>query len=184
MSDADRILNYGEVLQDQNVPEKEYSQYMRMTASSYGDKLRDALRSKNFSVNNLMNWNHSTPESLVTWVESHDTYCNEGKSVDLSDTQIRLGWAVIAARANGTPLFYSRPDGSGDEYGENHWGDRWGNNVLGARGSDEFMSDEVVAVNKFRNAMVGENEYLRNVTCTDSNTSTEALQIDRGTVGT
>lgn len=184
LSDADRIFNYGEVLQDQNVPEKEYSQYMRMTASSYGDKLRDALRSKNFSVNNLMNWNHSTPESLVTWVESHDTYCNEGKSVDLSDTQIRLGWAVIAARANGTPLFYSRPDGSGDEYGENHWGDRWGNNVLGARGSDEFMSDEVVAVNKFRNAMVGENEYLRNVTCTDSNTSTEALQIDRGTVGT
>ena len=73
-------------------------------------------------------------------------YCNEGKSVDLSDTQIRLGWAVIAARANGTPLFYSRPDGSGDEYGENHWGDRWGNNELGARGSDEFMSDEVVAV--------------------------------------
>ena len=62
---------------------------------------------------------------------------------------------------------------------ENHWGDRWGNNKLGARGSDEFMSDEVVAVNKFRNAMVGENEYLRNVTCTDSNTSTEATRYLR-----
>lgn len=174
LSDADRIFNYGEVLQDRNVPETEYAEYMRMTASSYGNKLRSALKSKNFSVNNLMNWEHSTPDSLVTWVESHDTYCNKGESADLSDKKIRLGWAVIAARENGTPLFYSRPAGSDAANGN-----RWGNNVLGAKGNDEFMSDEVVAVNKFRNAMVGEEEYLRNA----NNTST-ILQIDRGTVGT
>ena len=65
---------------------------MRMTASSYGDKLRDALRSKNFSVNNLMNWNHSTPESLVTWVNPTIHTVTKASPVDLSDTQIRLGW--------------------------------------------------------------------------------------------
>lgn len=174
LSDADRIFTYGEVLQDRNVPEKEYSEYMRMTASSYGVKLRSALKSKNFSVNNLMNWDHTTPDSLVTWVESHDTYCNAGESADLSDEQIRLGWAVIAARENGTPLFYSRPDGSDAENGN-----RWGYNKLGEKGNDEFKCKEVVAVNKFRNAMTGEREYLRN-----ANNSSEIFQIDRGTVGT
>lgn len=172
LSDADRIFTYGEVLQGDNVPETEYAQYMRMTASSYGYTLRNALSSRNFSVNNLMNWQHATPDRLVTWVESHDTYCNAGESAGLTDKQITLGWAVIGARENGTPLFYSRPDGSGP-------GNRWGNNVLGARGNDTFMSDEVVAVNKFRNAMVGEDEYLRN-----ANNNSQILQIDRGTVGT
>ncbi len=172
LSDADRIFTYGEVLQGDNVPETEYAQYMRMTASSYGHVLRDSLRNQNFSVNNLMNWQHSAPDSLVTWVESHDTYCNAGESADLTDEQIRLGWAVIGARANGTPLFYSRPDGSEP-------GNRWGNNKLGARGNDTFMSNEVVAVNKFRNAMAGENEYLRN-----ANDNSQILQIDRGTSGT
>ncbi len=173
LSDADRIFTYGEVLQGDNVPEREYAQYMRMTASSYGYTLRSAVQSKNFGVNNISNWNHSSPESLVTWVESHDTYCNAGESVGLSDTQIRLAWALIAAREDGTPLFYSRPDGS------DGWNDRWGNNVIGEKGNDQFKHPEVAAVNKFRNAMAGEDEYLRNI-----NGSSELLQIDRGNSGT
>ena len=120
-----------------------------------------------------MNWQHSTPDRLVTWVESHDTYCNAGESTGLSKTQIRLAWAVIAARKDGTPLFYSRPNNS------DGWNNRWGDNILGARGDSEFMSPEVVAVNKFRNAMAGEKEYLRNI-----NDSSQILQIDRGTSGT
>lgn len=173
LKDAARIFTYGEVLQGDNVPESEYAQYMRMTASSYGYVLRDAVQSKNFSVNNIMNWQHSTPDRLVTWVESHDTYCNAGESVGLSKTQIRLAWAVIAARKDGTPLFYSRPNNS------NGWSNRWGDNIIGNRGDSEFMSTEVAAVNKFRNAMAGEKEYLRNI-----NDSSQILQIDRGTSGT
>lgn len=173
LKDAARIFTYGEVLQGDNVPETEYAQYMRMTASSYGYVLRSAVQSKNFSVNNIMNWQHSSPDSLVTWVESHDTYCNAGESTGLSKTQIRLAWAVIAARADGTPLFYSRPNNS------DGWNNRWGDNVIGNRGDSEFMSTEVAAVNKFRNAMAGEKEYLRNI-----NDSSQILQIDRGTSGT
>ena len=173
LKDAARIFTYGEVLQGDNVPETEYAQYMRMTASSYGYVLRSAVQNKNFSVNNIMNWQHSSPDSLVTWVESHDTYCNAGESTGLSKTQIRLAWAVIAARADGTPLFYSRPNNS------DGWNNRWGDNVIGNRGDSEFMSTEVAAVNKFRNAMAGEKEYLRNI-----NDSSQILQIDRGTSGT
>lgn len=173
LKDKDRIFTYGEVLQGDNVPESEYAQYMRMTASSYGGKLRSAVQSKDFSTGNISNWLHSTPTRLVTWVESHDTYCNAGESVGLSKTQIRLAWAVIAARKDGTPLFYSRPNNS------NSWANRWGDNILGAKGDNEFKSKEVAAVNFFRNAMAGKSEYLRN-----PNGSSQILQIDRGTEGT
>lgn len=173
LSDSDRVFIYGEVLQGDNVPESEYAEYMRMTASSFGGTLRSAVQNKNFNVSTMSNLQHSTPSRLVTWVESHDTYCNEGVSTGLTDTQIRLAWAVIAARKDGTPLFYSRPDGS------DGWNNRWGNNVIGAKGNDEFQSDEVAAVNFFRNAMAGKSETLRN-----PNGDTKILQIDRGNDGT
>jgi alpha-amylase len=72
------LFIYGEVLQGDNVPETEYANYIEMTASSYGGKLRGAIGSKNFSVGNLSGWNHATPDKIVTWVESHDTYFNGG----------------------------------------------------------------------------------------------------------
>lgn len=173
LKNKDSIFNYGEVLQGDNVPEAEYAQYMRMTASSFGGTLRSAVTSKNFNAGTIKNLQHATPSRLVTWVESHDTYCNAGESVGLTDTQIRLAWAVIAARKDGTPLFFSRPDGS------NGWSNRWGNNVIGAKGNDQFKAPEVKAVNFFRNAMVGQPENIVN-----PNNNSQILQIDRGTLGT
>ena len=173
LEDADRIFNYGEVLQDANVKETEYAQYIGQTASNYGQELRNAIGAKDFSVGRISSYQHPVdPSKLVTWVESHDTYCNDGVSAGLSDWQIRMAWALIAARKDGTPLFYSRPDGSAG------WSNRWGNNVLGAKGNDQFKDPEVVAVNKFRNAMVGESEYLRNI-----NGSSQILAIERGNKG-
>ena len=168
------VFTYGEVLQGDNVPESEYAKYMRMTASSYGETLRGAVTGNSFKVDNISNWRHASPGRLVTWVESHDTYCNAGVSSRMTDEQLRLAWAVIAARKDGTPLFYSRPDGSNGASGN-----RWGNNVLGAKGNDEFKSAEVREVNLFRNAMAGKSEYLRN-----PGDDSQILQIDRGNEGT
>ena len=168
------VFTYGEVLQGDNVPESEYAKYMRMTASSYGETLRGAVTGNSFDVDSISNWRHASPGRLVTWVESHDTYCNAGVSSRMTDEQLRLAWAVIAARKDGTPLFYSRPDGSD---GAN--GNRWGNNVLGAKGNDQFKSAEVREVNLFRNAMAGKSEYLRN-----PGKDSQILQIDRGNEGT
>ena len=168
------VFTYGEVLQGDNVPESEYAKYMRMTASSYGETLRGAVTGNSFDVNSISNWRHASPGRLVTWVESHDTYCNAGVSSRMTDEQLRLAWAVIAARKDGTPLFYSRPDGSNGASGN-----RWGNNVLGAKGNNEFKSTEVREVNLFRNAMAGKSEYLRN-----PGKDSQILQIDRGTEGT
>ena len=168
------VFTYGEVLQGDNVPESEYAKYMRMTASSYGETLRGAVTGNSFDVDSISNWRHASPGRLVTWVESHDTYCNAGVSSRMTDEQLRLAWAVIAARKDGTPLFYSRPDGSNGASGN-----RWGNNVLGAKGNNEFKSTEVREVNLFRNAMAGKSEYLRN-----PGKDSQILQIDRGTEGT
>jgi len=173
LSDPSKLFIYGEVLQGDNVPTEEYAKYIDQTASSYGGKLRGAIGSNNFEVGNISDWCHSNPDKIVTWVESHDTYCNDHESGWMSDWQIRACWAIITARKQGTPLFMSRPDGSNGSSGN-----YWGNNVLGAKGNNQFKDPEVVACNHFRNAMVGESEYMSNPTGSSS-----LLVIERGTKG-
>lgn len=150
----DSIYIYGEVLQDRNVKEAEYAEYIGQTASSLGHELRRVLENGNFNTADVVNWHHpAAPEYLVTWVESHDTYANAHESAHLTDDQIRMGWVYLTAREGGTPLFFSRPAGSTrDNY--------WGNNRVGERGNDEFFHPEVVAVNNFRHAMAGKPESI------------------------
>ena len=151
----DSLFVYGEVLQDRNVPEVEYAGYFGQTASTYGHVLREVLAKGSAKDIDILSWYHSAaPEHLTTWVESHDTYCNANESAGLTDAQIRTAWVFLTARQNGTPLFYSRPMNSTRE---NYWGD----NLLGARGNDEFFHPEVVAVNKFRQEMDGQVENIQ-----------------------
>lgn len=151
----DSLFVYGEVLQDKNVPEAEYAEYMGQTASSYGHILREMLDKRSVNGLDITDWRHnSAPEYLTTWVESHDTYANAHESAHLTDRQIRNAWVFLTARQNGVPLFFSRPAGSDRK---NYWGD----NVLGAAGNDEYFHPEVVAVNKFRTAMNGQREDLQ-----------------------
>lgn len=169
--DRDSLFIYGEVLQDKNVKEDEYADYMLVTASSYGHALRHALEEGNFEADSLRTWHHkAAPERLVTWVESHDTYANEHESAGLTDEQVRMGWVYLTARQHGTPLFFSRPAGSTRE-------NYWGNNLTGARGNDEFRHPEVVAVNKFRRAMHGQPEKI-----VDANQGA-VVAVERGIAG-
>ena len=150
----DSLFIYGEVLQDKNTKETEYAGYMDLTASSYGHALRTALEAGDATASDLIDWHHpADPSQLVTWVESHDTYCNAHESASIPDELIRQGWVVLASRAAGTPLFFSRPAGSTRE-------NYWGNNLIGARGNDEFRHPEVVAANKFRKDMAGQPESI------------------------
>lgn len=167
----DSLFVYGEVLQDRNVPEEEYADYFGQTASGYGHVLREALEKGSAADIDLSDWRHkSAPEYLTTWVESHDTYCNAHESAHLTDDQIRTGWVFLTARQNGVPLFFSRPMGSTRQ---NYWGD----NILGARGNDEFFHPEVVAANKFRIAMDGQKEDLQ------KSGNGEVLLVNRGNKG-
>jgi len=167
----DELFIYGEVLQDKNVPEIEYSDYMGLTASSYGHVLREMLDKGSANGIDLTNWHHViSPEYLTTWVESHDTYANANESAGLTDDQIRTAWVFLTARQNGTPLFFSRPMGSTRK-------SYWGNNILGQRGNDEFFHPEVVAVNHFRTNMAGQKE---NIQISDNG---QVLLVNRGKKG-
>ena len=167
----DSIYIYGEVLQDKNTKETEYAEYFDQTASGYGHVLRKALENGTAGETDLADWHHPVPaEHLVTWVESHDTYCNAHESASLTDDQIRTGWAFITSRPGGRPLFYSRPAGSTRQ-------NYWGNNRIGERGNDEFMHPEVVAVNTFRHKMTGQPEEV--VTGNDG----RVLEVCRGNKG-
>ena len=150
----DELFIYGEVLQDRNVPEQGYAEYMDLTASNYGWVLRNVLNKHNAHADDLLSWHHSVdPAYLITWVESHDTYCNDHASAGMSDELIRLGWVFLVARQYGTPLFYSRPHGSTRD---NYWGD----NEIGKVGNDEFKHPIVRAANEFRHRTYGEPENL------------------------
>lgn len=167
----DSLFVYGEVLQDRNVPEAEYAQYFGQTASGYGHIIREMLDKGSANGLDITNWRHNAaPEYLTTWVESHDTYCNAHESAHLTDNQIRAAYVFITARQNGVPLFFSRPNGSGP-------GNVWGDNVLGARGNDEFFHPEVAAANKFRTAMNGQKEDVR------LNDAGNVLLVNRGKKG-
>jgi len=168
----DSLFVYGEVLQGGGVPEEEYAGYMGQTASGYGHHLRQALEKGSSKGIDLVGWAHSAaPEYLTTWVESHDTYCNENESAGLTDEQIRIGWVFLTARQNGVPLFFSRPMGSTRS---NYWGE----NRLGERGNDEFFHPEVAAVNKFRKDMAGEKEDLQ------FSENGAVMSVNRGRKGT
>lgn len=153
---ADELFIYGEVLQGGGSREDAYGEYVSVVASSYGALIRSAAKNAKYLANGLKNFrNDAGPEKLVTWVESHDTYANHGESAALTNFQIRSGWAVICARKNGTPLFFSRPKGpEGVQFP--------GESKIGDAGNDEFKNPEVSAVNYFRQEMTGEDEELLN----------------------
>ena len=174
MLKADSLFIYAEVLQGRNSREDAYAEFADVVASHYGTAVRKGLEEQEFDSDKIFDWrNDAHPKQLVTWVESHDTYCNRGESADLTDTQIKLGWALIGTRKWGTPLFYSRPADSGP-------GNRWGNNKIGELGNGTFKDPLVVAVNKFRTAMKGLDEKLSNPT--DSKSILQIEREDKGLV--
>ncbi len=175
-ADSDSYV-YGEVLQSGDKDKydgkytdafEDYANYINLTASAYGFNVRDAITDHNVSAANVSDYGGRgvDPSKLVTWVESHDTYLNsDGDSRSMSNWQIEMGWAIVAARGEGTPLFFNRPtDGAGAA------------STIGSAGDSEWKDNEVVAINKFHNAMVGQSEYIRQI-------NNNIMMIDRGTKG-
>ncbi|WP_294392812.1 starch-binding protein [uncultured Clostridium sp.] len=144
---------YGEVLQGGADNYKEYSNYINLTSSNYGNNVRKAVGlGSDPDVSKIENYDADgvDPSKLITWVESHDTYANDSEeSTSLTDEQIKYGWALIASRADANPLFFNRPAGRGKLDGN-----------IGDTGDDLWRDADVVAVNKFRIAMKGKDEKL------------------------
>ncbi len=174
IDNADVIFNYGEVLQDGGERITDYIEAIgATTASSYGSVIRTAAMSGKMDAEKLKDFKVGGSTDVVTWVESHDNYTGDESTYLLVTNQaIIRGWSIIAARGEGTPLFFSRPYNSSEE---NMWGTM---NRIGVAGDMLYKDATVVAVNRFRNAMAGEPENLYNV-----EDNTEVLYIERGTKG-
>ena len=151
-TNADQLFIYGEVLQGGNDRLDDYIKTIgRTTSSTYGGKIRGAISNNNVDTSAVSEYwiGKSDPSKVVTWVESHDNYINDSSWQQLDNDQVILGWAVITARKDGTPLFFSRPYMSS-------WENIWGMNRIGAQGDDMYKDKRVSAVNFFRSAMKGE----------------------------
>lgn len=188
--DNDSTFQYGEVLQSNNDHFADYSKIMHLTASTHGGTLRGYFKNgcSTISAASFVGYNSGGVKGnrLVTWVESHDTYANDEdatipslSSFWMTNDEIRRGWALISSRKNSTSLFFNRPAGSQPTTDEDLDGNsRWGDNKIGDAGDDNWYHPEVVAVNKFRNAMWGESEKLENL-----NSKNNLIMVTRGTRG-
>eukprot|EP00833_Pecoramyces_ruminatium_P005986 jgi/Orpsp1_1/1180018/evm.model.c7180000071811.1 len=167
-------FQYGEILQTSVSREKDYSKLMKVTASNYGFTLRDAVTHNDFSIGRIADYNISvTDDRLITWVESHDNYSNDSKeSTSLTNEEITLAWALLAARKDTTPLFFTRPRGGGGANPQFPQG-----TFVGEEGDPLYKSETVAAVNIFRNSMEGEMENLRNIK------DNKVIMIERGSKG-
>lgn len=173
VNNADNLFIYGEVLQGNNERIADYIEAIgHTTASTYGSKIRGAITNNILSKGTVSDyWLGDAPLNMVTWVESHDNYINDGNWYNMTKEQVILGWAVITARKDGTPLFFDRPYYSSVE-------NEWGMNRIGTEGDDMYKDKSVKAVNFFRTAMIGEDENIVN-----PNSDSTAVMIERGTKG-
>ena len=145
------MFYYGEILGTpggSNATElmKEYTEYMYVTDDSYSTTTRNSAG----SPSSKGNWSTKgiDPTKIVYWGESHDTYSNTteygGVTNSVSQGAIDKAYAILACRAEGIGLYFSRPKASNV------------NSIkVGQKGTTHFMDPEVAEVNKFKNEMVG-----------------------------
>lgn len=175
---GDSILIYGEILNKFEFENgastmKNYvDEGMKVTESQIGWMFKDGIQKKQLSsASDIFTYdrtatNNISAENIITWVENHDTYLNDwgmtgtngnnpyGDYNYMTNEGIVVAWAALASRANTQSLFYARPNGI--EYKENQMKVQ---GPLGMSTTDTTWKDSTVAaVNKFKNAMVGEGE--------------------------
>ena len=170
---SENLFIYGEVLQGSNERIADYIATIgNATASTYGGRIRSAVSKNSLYASNIEDYALDGAElNMVTWVESHDNYINDGNWYTMTEDQVILGWAIITARKDGTPLFFDRPYNANVD-------NSWGMNYIGTQGDDMYKDKRVSAVNFFRTAMIGEEEKLVNPNELDT-----AIMIERGDKG-
>ena len=157
------MYNYGEILVgaiDENEVDqrtasninwmKEYTSYMSVTDSNYGNDVINAFNSGRVP-SGFGSWVVSglSEDTLVYWAESHDTYANDGGSTKYVDqNKIDRAYAIVGSRDGASALYFSRPAQTDKE-----------KIMVGQKGSTHFESAEVAAVNHLHNVCIDEEDY-------------------------
>ena len=168
---------YGEILNNCGPSSRKYTHYtpyINVTDNRTGDAITAAVNSKNAGNATKSNYTAISGQNgdtnlkasnIVLWSESHDTYEGSAGSAGISNTSnltddvITKSWALVAARKDSTALFFARPAAKMGQ----------------ASSNTTYKSAAVSEVNKFKNAFVGQSEYL--------GSSGSVSYVRRGTTG-
>lgn len=156
VTSVDGMFYYGEILgspggSSANNLMKEYTDYMFVTDDEYSKRVRSNAGVPSASGN----WSEKgiDPYKIVYWAESHDEYSNDpnygGVSKNVSQAVLDRAYAMVGSRDKGIALYFSRPSNK-----------NFGSILVGQKGSTHFTESTVAEVNKFKNAMVGREEYF------------------------
>lgn len=157
MASVAGLWHYGEILDEPGGDKykllKEYTQYIGVTDSEYSKwTLQEVEKGSVPSGYGSWSVNGVNAGAIVLWAESHDDYSNDGQygknTALISQDKIDRAWAITACRKNETSLYFSRPSATQRVQIK-----------MGQKGSTHFTSKQIAEVNKFRNAMVGTDEY-------------------------
>ena len=148
------MYHYGEVLDGPGGNKydllKEYTRYITVTDTEYSDwALSEVSKGQVPFGHGSWTPNGVESEKVLYWGESHDTYSNEGgKTKYVNQNVIDRVWALGAARAGETSLYFSRPSATG-----------FRDIRVGVKGSTHFKDREIAAVNHLKNLAVGQPDY-------------------------
>lgn len=93
----------------------------------------------------------------VLFGETHDNYSDYGSDSGALDQRVaNMAYAINAARADATPLYFARPSGEDNHYKTTK--------CVITDVSTSYFSPEITAVNRLHNEFVGGSEYLNVLT--------------------
>ena len=165
-STSNEIYYYGEILNTPKTDISNYTKYMSVTENTTSDSMLVAANNRNASGLASTTYKFgSSADKAVLWCESHDTYMGSSGAGGLSNTSgvsndtIVKAWAIIAARADASALFFARP----------------ANNMGDASSDTTWRNSAVAEVNKFKNYFDGQGESV--------SSSGDVAYVERGTNG-
>lgn len=160
------LFFYGEVLNYAGTSINNYGTYMSYTDNYCSDKLLASANSNNASgLADSAYYKGGSADKTILWVESHDTYMGGSGSAGIKNTKsvsnatVTKAWAIAAARANSSSLFFARP----------------AVNMGSASTDTTWKSTAVAEVNKFKNVFAGQSESV--------SSSGDVAYVERGTEG-
>ncbi len=92
---------------------------------------------------------------VVLFPENHDQFTGDAKTYSFTTEKLNKAWAIEAARADISALYFARPKG----YNINAEGKADAVGTMGLCQSFEWMNPEVAEINKFHNDFVGADEF-------------------------
>ena len=143
------LYAYGEILNDVDGGRdiSYYTDLMHVTDNSYINNVSKAVltdKKADGAVNNPYGKN-TAAKKLVTWVESHDTYADEGVNHTGNKKLMRM-WGIVGSRKDTTNLFFARPKDGVEVI------------PMGEVGTTDYEDEHFSAVNRFHNRFIGADE--------------------------